>query len=84
MTVPSGRKALHVVSAWASGIVSLLGQVKVESKTNEINPPIPVGWLELLVIRGSIITLDAIGTQVGVARQIPWPRGADYLLALKA
>ena len=64
----SGRKALHVVSAWASEHRLLLGQVKVESKTNEITA-IP-SLLELLDIRGSIITLDAIGTQVAVARQI--------------
>ena len=77
----SGRKALHVVSAWASEHRLLLGQVKVESKTNEITA-IP-SLLELLDIRGSIITLDAIGTQVAVARQIQ-AQGGDYLLALKA
>ena len=77
----SGRKALHVVSAWASEHRLLLGQVKVESKTNEITA-IP-SLLELLDIRGSIITLDAIGTQVAMARQIQ-AQGGDYLLALKA
>jgi predicted transposase YbfD/YdcC len=77
----SGRKALHVVSAWASEHRLLLGQVKVESKTNEITA-IP-SLLELLDIQGSIITLDAIGTQVAIARQIQ-AQGGDYLLALKA
>jgi len=77
----SGRKALHVVSAWASEHRLLLGQVKVESKTNEITA-IP-SLLELLDIRGSIITLDAMGTQVEIARQIQ-AQGGDYLLCLKA
>ena len=76
-----GRQALHVVSAWASEHRLLLGQVKVESKTNEITA-IP-SLLELLDIRGSIITLDAMGTQVAIARQIK-AQGGDYLLALKA
>jgi hypothetical protein len=75
----SGRKALHVVSAWASEHRLLLGQVQVESKTNEITA-IP-SLLELLDIRGSIITLDAMGTQVAIARQIR-AQGGDYLLAL--
>lgn len=76
-----GRKALHVVSAWASEHRLLLGQVQVASKSNEITA-IPA-LLDLLDIRGSIITLDAMGTQVAIASQIQ-QQGGDYLLCLKA
>jgi len=54
------QSALHVVSAWASEHRLLLGQVKVEDKTNEIKA-IPL--LELLDITGCVITIDAMGTQ---------------------
>lgn len=76
-----GQKALHLVSAWASEHRLLLGQVKVESKSNEITV-IPT-LLELLEIGGSIITLDAMGTQVEIAHRIR-AKGGDYLLCLKA
>jgi len=75
------QSALHLVSAWASENRLLLGQVKVESKTNEITA-IPA-LLELLDITGCIITLDAMGTQTEIARQIV-DKQADYVLCLKA
>lgn len=75
------RSALHLVSAWASEYRLFLGQVKVESKSNEITA-IPA-LLELLDISGSIITIDAMGTQHEIARRIQ-DRSADYVLALKA
>lgn len=75
------QSALHLVSAWASENRLLLGQVKVESKTNEIKA-IPV-LLELLDISGCIITIDAMGTQHEIARQIV-AKDADYVLCLKA
>lgn len=75
------RSALHLVSAWASQHRLFLGQVKVESKSNEITA-IPA-LLELLDISGSIITIDAMGTQHEIARRIQ-DRSADYVLALKA
>lgn len=77
----SSQAALHVVSAWASEHRLLLGQVKVESKTNEIKA-IPA-LLELLDISGCVITIDAMGTQHEIARQIV-AKGADYVLCLKA
>ncbi|MBX2863809.1 MAG: ISAs1 family transposase [Leptolyngbyaceae cyanobacterium MAG.088] len=77
----SSQSALHVVSAWASEHRLLLGQVKVESKTNEIKA-IPA-LLELLDISGCVITIDAMGTQHEIARQIV-AKGADYVLCLKA
>ena len=75
------QSALHVVSAWASSHRLLLGQVKVEDKTNEIKA-IPA-LLELLDITGCIITIDAMGTQTEIATQIV-SKGADYILSLKA
>ena len=77
----SSQSALHCVSAWASEHRLFLGQVKVESKSNEITA-IPA-LLELLDISGSIITIDAMGTQHEIAHRIV-TLGADYVLALKA
>jgi predicted transposase YbfD/YdcC len=75
------QSALHVVSAWASEHRLLLGQVKVENKSNEITA-IPA-LLELLDITGCTITIDAMGTQTEIAGQIV-VKGADYVLSLKA
>jgi predicted transposase YbfD/YdcC len=75
------QSALHMVSAWASENRLMLGQVKVESKTNEIKA-IPA-LLKLLDITGCIITIDAMGTQTEIAGQIV-DKGADYVLCLKA
>ncbi len=75
------QSALHVVSAWASEHRLMLGQVKVANKSNEITA-IPA-LLELLDITGCIITIDAMGTQTQIARQIV-AKGADYILCLKA
>lgn len=76
----AGLRALHLVSAWAhrSGIV--LGQRKVDEKSNEITA-IPQ-LLEDLYLAGSIVTLDAMGTQTAIAQKII-DRKADYVLALK-
>jgi len=62
------QSALHVVSAWASEHRLLLGQVKVEDKTNEIKA-IP-SLLELLDITGCVITIDAMGTQTEIATRL--------------
>jgi predicted transposase YbfD/YdcC len=59
----------------------MLGQVKVESKSNEIKA-IPA-LLNLLELTGCIITLDAMGSQTASAQQII-DREADYILCLKA
>lgn len=76
----AGLRALHLVSAWAhrSGIV--LGQRKVDDKSNEITA-IPQ-LLEDLHVAGSIVTLDAMGTQTKIAQKII-DKHADYILALK-
>ena len=75
------QSSLHLVSAWASEHRILLGQVKVESKTNEIKA-IPA-LLHVLDISGCVITIDAMGTQHEIAKQIV-AKGADYVLCLKA
>jgi predicted transposase YbfD/YdcC len=76
-----GLKALQLVSAWASAHRLVLGQCAVSSKSNEITA-IPV-LLEQLDVAGSIVSIDAMGTQTSIAQQIQRQQ-ADYILALKA
>jgi predicted transposase YbfD/YdcC len=75
-----GLGALHSVSVWASEFGLSLGQVACAEKSNEITA-IPE-LLRLVDIKGSIITIDAMGTQKAIAQQIV-DSGADYILALK-
>jgi predicted transposase YbfD/YdcC len=75
-----GKSAIHLVSAWASTNHLLLGQVKVDEKSNEITA-IPA-LLEMLAVSGCIVTMDALGTQTEIARAIV-DQGADYVLAVK-
>jgi predicted transposase YbfD/YdcC len=75
-----GLGALHSVSVWASEYGLSLGQVATDEKSNEITA-IPV-LLQLVDIRGAIITIDAMGTQTAIAQQIVDGK-ADYVLALK-
>ena len=72
--------ALHSVSVWASEFGLSLGQVACAEKSNEITA-IPE-LLRLVDIKGTIITIDAMGTQKAIAQQIV-ESGADYVLALK-
>jgi predicted transposase YbfD/YdcC len=72
--------ALHSVSIWASEFGLSLGQVACAEKSNEITA-IPE-LLRLVDVKGSIITIDAMGTQKAIAEQIV-EGGADYVLALK-
>lgn len=76
----SGLKALHLVSAWATDNRLVLGQLKVDKKSNEITA-VPE-LLRLLDLTGCIVTLDALNTQKETAREVR-EQGADYLLALK-
>jgi predicted transposase YbfD/YdcC len=76
----AGLAALHLVSAWAAQNRLVLGQVATDAKSNEITA-IP-RLLELLHIRGCIVTIDAMGCQTKIAALII-ARGGDYLLALK-
>jgi predicted transposase YbfD/YdcC len=74
------RAAIHMVSAWGAANGLVLGQVKVDAKSNEITA-IPQ-LLKMLDIRGCTVTLDAMGTQKEIAKQII-DQKADYVLALK-
>lgn len=74
------KSIVHMVSAWASGNHIVLGQLKVEEKSNEITA-IPK-LLSLLVLKGCIVTIDAMGCQKDIASAII-DKEADYLLALK-
>jgi predicted transposase YbfD/YdcC len=72
---------LHVVSAWATQAHLLLGQVAVDKKSNEITA-IPM-LLELLDLHGALVTIDAMGCQKAIAKQIV-EKGGDYVLTVKA
>ena len=74
------QSALQMVSAWASEHRLMLGQMKVDEKSNEITA-IPA-LLELLDLSGCIITIDAMGTQKEIAQKIIDAQ-ADYVLTLK-
>jgi predicted transposase YbfD/YdcC len=76
----AGKGAIHMVSAWASQNRLVLGQRKVDDKSNEITA-IPE-LLKVLELQGCIVTLDAMGTQTAIAHQII-TQGGDYVLALK-
>lgn len=71
---------LHLVSAWATAQGLSLGQVAVDCKSNEITA-IPA-LLELLDLRGALVTIDAMGCQKAIARKII-DQGGDYILTVK-
>lgn len=76
----SNKSAIHVVSAWANSNNLVLGQIKVNEKSNEITA-IPQ-LLDMLSIKGCIVTIDAMGCQKDIAENIV-DQEADYVLALK-
>ena len=76
----TGKKALHLVSAWAVENRLVLAQLATEEKSNEITA-IPL-LLQQLALVGCIVTIDAMGTQTKIAEQIVEQEG-DYALALK-
>src|SRR5579884_3716764 len=75
-----GKAAVHVVSAWASAQQLVLGQRAVDEKSNEITA-IPA-LLDVLLLKGCIVTIDAMGCQRDIAARIV-AQEADYVLALK-
>jgi predicted transposase YbfD/YdcC len=75
-----GRKALHLVSAWATRERLVLGQEAVDEKSNETTA-IPA-LLARLVVDGALVTIDAIACNPAIARTIT-DAGADWLLAVK-
>jgi predicted transposase YbfD/YdcC len=76
----SGKAAIHMVSAWATANHISLGQTVVDAKSNEIKA-IPK-LLEMLEIKGALVTIDAMGCQTEIAEKIV-EAGADYCLAAK-
>lgn len=76
----NNKAAIHMVSAWANENRIVLGQVKVDNKSNEITA-IP-HLLQALALKGCIVTIDAMGCQTAIAEQIIKGQ-AEYVLALK-
>lgn len=76
----SDKAAIHMISAWATKNRVVLGQLKTEEKSNEITA-IPE-LLKVLEVKGCIVTIDAMGCQKAIAKQIVEQQG-DYVLALK-
>jgi predicted transposase YbfD/YdcC len=76
----AGQNPLHLVSAWACEARLTLGQIATDAKSNEITA-IPL-LLELLDLKGTTVTIDAMGCQKEIAQKIV-DREGDYLLALK-
>ena len=74
------KTATHIVSAWADKNELILGQIKVEEKSNEITA-IP-RMLDALLLEGCVITIDAMGCQKNIARKIV-SKKADYILSVK-
>lgn len=79
-TKDAKKKPLHVVSAFSAEYGLVIGQLACEEKSNEITA-IPK-LLEMLEIKGCIVTIDAMGTQTEIAKAIRDKEG-DYILALK-
>lgn len=75
-----GKKAIHMVSAFSSEFGLVLGQKKCFEKSNEITA-IPA-LLTMLLIKDSVITIDAMGCQKKIAEKII-KKEADYILAVK-
>jgi predicted transposase YbfD/YdcC len=74
------HSSVHMVSAWSSMCNFTLAQLKVEDKSNEITA-IPK-LLDMIDIKGSIVTIDAMGCQTKIVEKII-ANGGDYLLAVK-
>ena len=75
-----GKRAIYMVSAWAEENEIVLGQRKVDEKSNEITA-IPE-LLKMLALSGCLVTIDAIGTQTEIAKTIIEAK-ADYVLSVK-
>jgi predicted transposase YbfD/YdcC len=75
-----GKNAIHMVSAWSTAQHLVLGQRKIDDKSNEISA-LPE-LLQVLALEGCIVTIDAMGCQTEIAQTIV-EQGAEYVLALK-
>ena len=78
--IPKNKRAVHILSAWATQNRLVLGQLATGQKSNEITA-IPK-LLELLELKGCIVTIDAMGTQTKIAEAII-EKGANYILTVK-
>lgn len=78
--IDAGQNPRYVVSAWAEDNELVLGQVAVAEKSNEITAVPPL--LRALDLAGCVVTLDAMGCQKQIAKEIK-EADADYVLALK-
>jgi predicted transposase YbfD/YdcC len=76
----SGKSALHMVSAWGCEQRLVLAQIATDAKSNEITA-VPK-LLDMLSLKGTIVTVDALNCQRTIAQQIV-DQGDDYALALK-
>jgi len=76
----NGKSAVHLVSAWACENKMVFGQIATHEKSNEITA-IPK-LLEMLVLDGSVVTIDAMGCQKKIAEKIKESNG-DYIFSLK-
>ncbi|MDF6776841.1 ISAs1 family transposase, partial [Escherichia coli] len=74
------RGAIHVISAFSTMHSLVIGQIKTDEKSNEITAPPEL--LNILDIKGKIITTDAMGCQKDIAEKIQ-KQGGDYLFAVK-
>lgn len=74
------KSVIHMVSAWSNTNNMVLGQVKVNDKSNEITA-IPI-LLDLLMVKGTLVTIDAMGCQKDIASKII-EKQANYMLAVK-
>jgi len=75
-----GKRAIHMLNAYASECGLVLTQAKVDGKSNEITAIPDV--LRRLQLKGAIVSIDAMGCQSGIASQIT-EQGGDYVLGLK-
>jgi len=76
----NNKRAVHIISAWSAANGIVLGEIATDEKSNEITA-IP-DLLNMLELKGCIVTIDAMGTQADIARGII-DGGADYVLAVK-
>ena len=76
----SGKSPLHMVSAWGCEQRLVLAQIATDAKSNEITAVAKL--LEMLSLKGTIVTADALNRQRAIAQQIV-DRGGDHALALK-
>lgn len=72
-----GKGPMHVVHAWASAHAMVLAQCKVDANTNEITAR--PEWLRMLKRTGAVVTIEAMGCQVEIARQMQEQGAGDVL-----